>query len=344
MLPTVSVIIPCRDEEKFIGACLESVVQNDYPRDRIEVLVVDGMSADRTRSIVEAYARSYSFIRLLDNPRKITPAALNRGIENAKGTMILRLDAHSRVEVGYIRLCVKALDESGANNVGGSMRTLPQRPGLVGQAIAHGLSHSFGSGNSDFRVGRHHVVETDTVFGGCYRREIFESIGLFNERLPRSQDIEFNQRLRKAGGRIMLDPRIVSYYYVRGGLRSFWSHNFRDGVWAILPFAYSEALPITWRHMIPLAFVSGLIGSTALALIATRLRWLNVLATVPYALTTIAVSLQVARRERDIRYLAIMPIVFAIRHVAYGLGSCWGLVRLVGVTLSSEKRPRTPST
>ncbi|HEV2495905.1 MAG TPA: glycosyltransferase family 2 protein [Terriglobia bacterium] len=330
LLPAISVIVPCRNEEGFIKACLESILQNDYPADRLEVLVVDGMSDDRTRSVVLAYARRHSVVRLLNNLKKITPVALNIGIENARGQIILRVDAHSWVEKDYFRRCVEVLQSSAASNAGGRIETHPRRPGLLGKAIALALGHRFGSGNSDFRVGCRELVETDTVFGGCYKREVFETVGLFNERLARGQDFEFNDRLRKAGGRIVLDPNIVSHYYIHSDLRSFWEHNFQDGIWAILPFVHTKHLPVTWRHLVPLFFVAGLAGSAALALVAAPLRWIPLAMLAVYGAATVAVSLHLAKHAKDLRYLAIMPVVFAVRHFAYGLGSCWGFIRLMG--------------
>ena len=330
LLPSISVIIPCRNEENFIKSCLESIVHSDYPADKLEVLVVDGMSDDRTRAIASAYAQEYQAIKLLNNPKKVTPAALNIGIANATGEVILRVDAHSRVEKDYLRRCAETLESSGAGNVGGRIETHPRRPGLLGEAIARCLSHRFGSGNSDFRVGREELAETDTVFGGCYRREVFQRVGLFNENLARGQDFEFNRRLRTSGGRIVLDPQIVSHYYIHSDLPAFWEHNFRDGVWAVLPFAHTKYLPVTWRHLVPLVFVAALLGSSAFALIVPGLRWTPLAILAIYSAATAIASVQVAKRTSDTRYLAVMPLVFAVRHFAYGLGSCWGVIRLLG--------------
>jgi lipopolysaccharide/colanic/teichoic acid biosynthesis glycosyltransferase/glycosyltransferase involved in cell wall biosynthesis len=329
LLPPISVIIPCRNEEESIQACLESIVQSGYPADRLQVLVVDGMSDDRTRPIILACAQRYPAIKLLDNPKQITPAALNIGIANATGEIILRVDAHSQVEKDYLRRCVEVLEHSGADNAGGWIETHPRRPGLAGNAIARCLSHRFGSGSADFRVGREKLVETDTVFGGCYKRDVFKTVGLFNESLTRGQDFEFNRRLRQAGGTIVLDPTIVSHYYIHSDLPSFWKHNFQDGVWAVLPFAHTKYLPVTWRHLAPLVFVAGLLVSTALALVVPGVRWMPLAILAAYGAATTIASVHVANRARDTRYLALMPVVFAVRHFAYGLGSCWGVIRLL---------------
>jgi len=202
-LPFVSVIIPCRNEEKYIGKCLDSLVKQDYPKDKLEVLVVDGMSEDKTREIIEEHIKKYSFIKLLKNPRKFTPFGLNIGIKEAQGAIIIRMDAHAAYEKDYISKCVKSLEKYKVDNVGGIMKTLPANSTLISKAIALSLSSPFGVGNAYFRIGSKEPREVDTVFGGCYRREIFEKIGYFNENLPRGQDMEFNLRLREFGGKIL---------------------------------------------------------------------------------------------------------------------------------------------
>jgi cellulose synthase/poly-beta-1,6-N-acetylglucosamine synthase-like glycosyltransferase len=191
------------------------------------------------------------------------------------------------------------------------------------------LSHRFGVGGSYFRIHTDKPRWVDTVFGGCYRREVFQKIGLFNEHLTGSQDMEFNLRLKKAGGKTLLAPDIVSYYYARSDLKSFWRHNFRNGVWAILPFAYSEVMPVSWRHLVPLAFVTSLMGSGALGFLARPFLWLFLAVVAAYGVANLAASLQVAWREREVRYVLLMPFVFGMLHIGYGLGSCWGVIKLL---------------
>jgi len=308
MLPFVSIIIPCRNEEKFIGKCLDSIIAQDYPKDRLEVLVVDGMSEDGTREIVERYtdmslrARSLAChceqseaisardklrnlgiatslpalamtLKLLNNPKKVTPCALNIGIKNAKGEIILWMSAHSRYEKDYISKCVKYLKEYDADNVGGVMITLPRDNAFIGKAIATVLSHPFGVGNSVFRTGAKEPKWVDTVFGGCYKKEVFDKIGLFNESLVRSQDMEFNLRLKKTGGKILLAPDIVSYYYPKSNLKDFFIHNFENGSWVTYPLKFGIKA-FSWRHLIPLFFILGLVGTGILGIFFSPLLWL----------------------------------------------------------------------
>jgi glycosyltransferase involved in cell wall biosynthesis len=326
---TVSIIIPCRNEENFIAACLDSVLANDYPKDRIEVLVVDGMSEDRTRSIVEEYSRRLPFIRMLENPQKITPCAFNIGIRHSKGDLVMIMGAHSTYDRSYISKCARALEEYGADNVGGIMKTVPRTQRFPDNAIVTSLSHPFGVGSAHFRLQSGEPRWVDTVFGGCYKHEVFEKVGLFNEHLVSSQDMEFNCRLRKAGGRILMLPDIVSFYFARSGYRAFCKNNFRNGVWAILPFAYSEGMPVRLRHLVPLLFVAGLLMFGILGLIAEPFRWLFLLILTAYFLSNLTAAIHVAWKNHDFRYALLMPFIFASLHFAYGFGSLWGLGKLV---------------
>lgn len=323
-LPRLSVIVPCRNEEKFIAQCLDSILRNDYPKDRLEIMVVDGMSTDATLSIVRRYAGQHCCIKVLRNLKKITPAGLNLGIKASVGDVVCRVDAHARVASDYIRRCVERLCNGNADNVGGAMRTLPHDSSLWARSIALCMSHKFGAGNSVFRTGTGHPVFTDTVFGGCYRKEIFARIGLFNESLPRTQDMEFNQRLRKSGGRILIDPAIKCDYFASPNLRSFAKHNFEDGMWSILPFARSKTMPVRPRHLVPLVFVATMIAFAVLAFWLRLARLALIMELVAYASASVVFSLHLSRRRDNTSLLFSMPFVFAIRHVAYGVGSLCG--------------------
>lgn len=329
-LPKITVIVPCRNEAEFIQRCLDSIIRNEYPHDRMEISVVDGVSEDGTWQIIEKYSAKYAFIQGLRNPQMITPVALNVGIKNSTGQIIFRVDAHAMLSPDYLRLCVEALISSAADNVGGTMETLPSTSGIVAKAIAMSISHPFGVGNSPFRVSRNTAALTDTVFGGCYRRQVFDRIGLFNEKLPRGQDMEFNRRLCNAGGRILLDPHIKNAYYPSPDLKTFWRHNLHDGEWAILPFAYSRVVPIRLRHVIPLIFIAALFGLAVSGMCSLPMRDLLYGLVASYMALSLLSAFQIAMRERDPLLVFLMPLVFGIRHVAYGLGSALGIVRLLG--------------
>src|SRR5690348_3576399 len=171
-MPTVTVIVPCRNEAAFVGMCLDSIEANDFPHDRLEVLVVDGMSDDGTRDMVAQYTRRDTRIHLLDNPRRITPAALNIGIAAAKGDIIMRMDAHNAYPSNYISTLVTWLVDTGADNVGGAWITRPANTTRRARAIAAALAHPFGVGNAHFRLGVREPRWVDTVPFGCYRRDV----------------------------------------------------------------------------------------------------------------------------------------------------------------------------
>lgn len=308
----VTVIVPCLNEERHIAECLTSIVENEYPKDRVEILVVDGMSNDKTREIIKKFQNPNvkCQIKLLDNQRVITPAAMNVGIRNAKGDIIIKMDAHSVYEKDYISKCVQHLEESGADNVGGVLRPIPANHTLVARAIAVCLSHPFGAGGSYFRTGVEEPREVDTAAFGCYRKEVFDNIGFFDERMEKIEDLELNYRLKRAGGKIMLFPDIrASYYPSSDNPTDFFVHNFTDGIWATYPLKYGFKVGL--RHFIPLVFVLTLPLSI----------W-------PYILLSLFFSAQIALREKDLRLFFAMPLVFAARHIGYGLGSWYGVGKL----------------
>lgn len=323
----VSIIIPCRNEEKFIAKCLDSIIAQDFPREKMEVLVVDGNSKDRTRETVGEYASKCSFIKLLDNPQKFTPFGLNIGIRKAKGEFIIRMDAHAEYPLDYISKCLKYSQELKVDNVGGAIKTLPAKDTIIARSIAKVLSHPFGAGGSCFRTGVSKVRSVDTVFGGCYKREVFERIGLFNEKLIRSQDIEFNKRLKKAGGKILLVPEITAVYYPQTKLSDFFKHNFIDGIWTIYPLKFGVRI-FSFRHLIPLFFVLGMLGSSILGFFFWWAKVIFILVFGIYLLLNLLFSLKVAIKE-DPRYLFSLPLAFFSRHFAYGLGSLWGVVKIL---------------
>jgi len=282
-------------------------VSQTYPLNLLEVFVVDGMSEDKTRGIVKDYIKKHPFIRLLDNPKKVFPSANNIGIKKSKGEIIMIFGAHAVYPKDYVEKCVENLKKYDADDVGGQIKILPAKDNILAKAIALSLGGRFGKGREEKKEDRW----TDTVFGGCYKRKVFEKIGLFNEDLVGSSDMEFNIRLKKAGGKILMIPDIVIYYYPKSNLKDFFLHNIRDGIWAVLPLKFAKK-PLKLRHYLPLIFILFLPLSI----------W-------PYIPLACYFSAKIARRERNGAYLFIMPIVFATRHIGYGLGSIWGMMKLL---------------
>ena len=320
--------MPCRNEALFLPSCIDSILASDYPADRMELLLADGRSTDGTRRIIARYSGQDSRVRIIDNPGEIAPAGLNRAIEAARGEIIVRLDAHATIAPDYIRRAVDHLGTTGASNVGGAMRTIARDRGWFAAPIRIVLEHPFGVGNSYFRTagaaGDASPRWVDTVFGGCWRREVFDRVGPFNERLARGQDLEFNLRLARAGGRILLAPDLRIDYFARATLLSFWRHNWTNGVWAILPFAYSGVMPVRARHLIPMLFCVALAGS-----VAARSPLIFGL----YAAASLIAALQAAWRERKLPLAPLLALTFASLHLAYGFGSVWGAIRLAGMIL-----------
>ena len=319
----VSIIIPCRNEEKHISDCLDSIIANDYPKDKFEVLVVDGMSEDGTREIIEKYAQQSPNIKLLDNPKKIVPIAMNLGIENAKGNIIIRIDVHAEYPKDYISKVVHWLEKSGADNVGGILITLPGADTLKANAIASALSSPFGVGNAMFRTGVKEPTYVDTVPFGAYRKEVFSKIGLFDEELVRNQDDEFNLRLIKNGGKILLVPEIVSYYYARDSLSKLWRMYCQYGYFKIRVIQKIGAV-LTVRQVIPSLFVGSLMLTGILSFLTKYFLGMFFVIFGLYLVANIAFSFHIALKN-GLKLFLVLPLAYATLHFGYGLGFLKGL-------------------
>jgi len=317
MTTMVSVILPIRNEEKYIARCLDSIVGQDYSKDNLEILVVDGMSDDKTRSIIEGYAMAHPFIRMLDNPRKITPCALNIGIKNARGNIIIRMDGHATYSVDYIQKCVEFLNKTGSDSVGGPMRAVGTD--YISNAIALVYNSPFGLGGGKFHDEKWEG-EVDTTYLGCWPRRVFDKVGLFDERLVRNQDIEFNSRIRKSSGKIFLTPEIKSYYYCRPDLVSLWDQNFKNGIWGIKTLKITPG-SLSLRHFVPVLFVLGLIMGWVVTPI-----WFAIIRS--YMLCNAYFSLRIGMKS-EFKYIFIIPVVFLILHLSYGLGSLVGVFNAI---------------
>jgi glycosyltransferase involved in cell wall biosynthesis len=322
--PTVSIVVPVRDEERFIEACLESVVAQDYPADRVEILVVDGMSTDRTRELAAAVLASQiadGSARILDNPRGIASTAMNIGIGASTRDVIVRVDGHTSLPPGYVRRCVEALQETGSQCVGGAIRTLGS--GAVGRAIAAAQSSRFGVGGVAFRTGRGTAGPVDTVPFGAYPRAVFACIGDFDVELVRNQDDELNFRLQQAGGTVWYDPAIRTDYFASPSLRRFWHQYFQYGQYKIRVAQKRNGFASV-RHVVPATFVVGTAASLILAIARRDPRWaLAVLG--PYAVANGAASVAAARRTQA--HPGRVAVAFAVLHTSYGVGFLSGIWR-----------------
>lgn len=321
--PRVSIIVPCRNEARYIAACLDSILAAAYPPEQLEVLVVDGMSDDGTREIIARYHDAQPHIRVLDNAARIVPTAMNIGIRAASGDVIMRMDAHVVYPPEYVPRLVQALLETGVDNVGGCMVTLPADGTAVAQAIAMAMGHPFGVGNAHFRIGAREARLVDTVPFGCYRRDVFQRVGLFDEELVRNQDDEFNNRLRGDGGRVLLLPDIVCYYYARGSFRQVARMFYQYGAFKPL-VARKVGHVTTLRQLVPAAFVAGLAGSLLAGIIWPPAWWAAAAIAGTYTLGVLACAARVVR-SHGLRCAAAMAAVFPIIHGSYGFGFLRGL-------------------
>lgn len=332
----VSIIIPCLNERDYISGCLDSILNNDYPADKLEILIIDGISDDGTRERIKEYTGKYHNIKLLDNPGKITPSALNVGIKNSGGDVIIRMDAHTEYPTDYISKCVQYLYSTGADNVGGVCITRPASDTGVSISIALALAHPFGVGNSYFRIGVKSPMPVDTVPFGCYRSEIFHRIGLFHERLVRNQDIELNKRLIKSGGRILLVPDIHSCYYAKGTFRDLWKNNFDNGKWVILTSYYTNSFSyLSLRHFIPLGFIMYLLTLPVSFLIFPVP---GVLPLALYLSLSMYFSIRLAVKENNIKLAIYLFMSFFVLHLSYGMGSIAGIFSVIkGILFNNEE-------
>lgn len=323
-LPFVSVIIPCRNEVRYIRSMIRSVLYNDYPRDRLEVFVIDGMSTDGTREVLNELTQTVPQLKILDNPAFIVPAALNIGIREARGDFILRMDCHAVYDKEYIRKCVEVALRTNAANVGGYITTVPGANTSVAKAISLATSCAFGVGNSTFRL-HGPEREVDTVPFGMFRRTIFKTVGLFDERLIRNQDIEMNSRIRKAGGGIIISPEIKLSYYNRAGYPGIMQQSFHNGFWNPYTFwLVGGALGI--RHFVPLFFIFGWIFLLVLLAVWPPAGWLMI----GYLGLYVAVALVFIYRDKLYQKGSVPLILgaFLAIHMAYGFGSLWAILKL----------------
>ena len=321
--PRLTVIVPCRNEARYIGACLDSILATAYPLDRLEILVVDGQSTDGTAKIVADYAAKNPLVRLFNNPQRVVPTGLNIGIRAAQGEIIARMDAHVVYPPEYLPRLVQGLQENHVDNVGGCMINLPADGTATAQAIAIALGHPFGVGNARFRIGAKKPVLVDTVPFGCYRRDVFTRIGMFDEEMVRNQDDEFNNRLIKGGGRVMLLPDVVCYYYARGSFSKLARMYYQYG--AFKPLAARKAGRImTLRQLVPAGFVTVLAAS-----LVTSLFWrpaaIGAAAIAgTYLLGVLACAARVAK-SHGFRCAVAIAGVFPVVHFSYGIGFLRGL-------------------
>jgi succinoglycan biosynthesis protein ExoA len=315
-LPSISFIVPARDEEHHLATCVGSLLSQDYPSELIEVLIVDGASADRTREIAEAFARRDGRVRVLDNPDRITAAAFNQGLAAATSDVMSIVSAHSRTDRAFARHVADALRESGAHLVGGRTVSVPAVDSAMARAICRATSSPIGLGNA-----RHHYADEpgwiDTGYPSAYRRALVDEIGSFDETLIRNQDDEYHLRARRAGFPMWYDPRLQTEYFPRSTLAAVARQYFEYGYWRAFTLA-KHGTVASARHLVPAAFVLGVASGPIVA----RRRGLRILwqaALGAYgALLAAAGAGELRRSPRD--EVGRFVVVIAVLHTSYGLG------------------------
>ncbi len=323
-IPTVSVIVPCRNERDCIEKFVRSIFAQEPLAGGFEVIVADGMSDDGTREILKRLTEEYSRLHVVDDPERIVPAGLNSTIRAAHGKIIVRMDVHTDYAPDYIRQCFEVLHETGADNVGGPW--IAEGKGLTGQAIAAAFQSVFAVGGA---LGHRSDYEgsLDTVYLGCWPIEVFERIGLFDEEMVRSEDDEFNLRLRRAGGKIWQSPRIKSWYHPRESLGSLLQQQVQYGYWKVRVIQ-KHKIPASVRHLIPGCFVLSLIF---LALVSpwSRVALWGWIGLAGLYLTCNFVASVLTSARAGWRLFPLLPFVFASYHFGYGYGFLRGLLDFV---------------
>ena len=323
MKPFVTVIVPERNEEKFISRCLESILHQDYGNQNFEVIVVDGLSTDKTGAIIRGLQREHGNLHLLDNPRRIVPTALNLGLQRAQGEIIIRVDGHATIAPDYITRCVEMLEATKADCVGGPINSISEDAG--GRAIALAMSSKFGVGNSRFRVADGYEGYVDTLAFGAYKRSVFERIGFFDEELVRCQDDEFNYRLIKNGGKIFMTPKISSCYFPRTNLKKLWRQYYEYGMWKIRVLQKHSSV-MQPRQFVPPLFVLALSLLAVFSLFAFPVRVALAGMLALYAITASSCALSLWASNENCAFPVLLA-AFPILHISYGSGFLVGLLK-----------------
>jgi succinoglycan biosynthesis protein ExoA len=313
-------VIPVRNEEGFIARTLDGILSQDYPADRTEIIVADGMSDDQTRQIVRQYAERFPRVRLIDNPERVTPSGLNRAIAAARGDVICRIDGHCEVAADFVTQNVRLLREHPeAWIVGGPI--VHGGTGLFGEAVAIAMSHPLGVGMATHRFPNFEGY-VDTVQFPAFRRWVFERIGAFDTTLVRTEDDELNYRVTQAGGRMFVSPRVRYVYYVRGRVGHLFRQYFQYSFWRI-PVMRKHKKPTTLRQVVPVLFF---IASAALLIAGVWLRQPLVAVTLPvvYSAAMLWLGMSLIRR-RGWLIASLVPVAVVTMHLAYALGMAYGM-------------------
>lgn len=320
--PLVSVIMPVRNEAKHIAIGLGSIADQTYPKNKVEIIVADGMSDDDTREVVHKMARELSLnIHLLDNPKRTAPSGLNVALDRSKGDIIIRVDGHCELAPDYVANCVTLLKANRADGVGGPIETVGNGP--VSEAIAIAMATRFGVGGAAFRTVEDREIYTDTVAFPGYKRETIERVGRFDEELVRNQDDEYNYRIKELGGSILLSPSIRSRYFSRSSIRLLSRQYFQYGYWKVRVLQLHPA-QMSARQFVPFIFVSTLLALGLISLFSSVASYGLLSITLAYLLLNAAAS--IAAGKRKVICIPLIGLSFLTLHLSYGIGSIFGLI------------------
>jgi glycosyltransferase involved in cell wall biosynthesis len=325
-MPTVSIIVPCYNEQSTIRLLLDAVYAQSFPRGEIEVVIADGGSTDATCREIQAFQADHPDLALVivPNPRRIIPAGLNRALEAATGRYIVRLDAHSVPQADYVERCVQALEAGCGTNVGGVWDIRPGGPGWIARSIAAAAAHPLGVGDAFYRNGAH-SGPVDTVPFGAFPRALVDEIGPFDETLLTNEDYEFNTRIRRSGGTVWLDPQIRSVYFARANLGALARQYERYGYWKLRMLRrYPGSL--RWRQALPPAFVLSLACLAIGGLFYPPAGWLLAVELIVYFAVLFAAGLRAAGQRREAALALGLPLGIATMHTAWGAGFLWSLL------------------
>jgi len=327
MRDKISVVIPCYNEEKYIERSLLSLINSDYPSALLEILIIDGGSTDKSLSIINNYLTPYPIIKIINNPKKITPVSLNIGVHNATGDYIMIASAHSQFPPYYLSSLMLYLNQMNCDCIGGGIDTQIINSTPVSEAIVKILSSRFGVGNSSFRTEKNDIMYVDTVPFGIYKKSLFEEIGYYNEQLVRNHDIEFSKRLIKSGHKIALVSSIRCTYFARETFRKLAENNLSNGFWNIRTFYITGRLrSLSIRHFIPLIFILSLIIPVIMSLLINRNFFLISLFSFLFYIIFL-VSASFSLKDQVTKFFNIFWGLIVL-HFSYGIGSLMGLFRI----------------
>lgn len=320
MNKTVSIIIPCRNEENYIKQCIDSFLNQSYPKELIEIIIADGMSTDNTRNIINEMSKEHNNIVLIDNKKFTAPAGMNLGIRKSKSDIIIIFGAHAYADKDFVKENVLALANKEIGCAGGVITTV--NDSIKGEAIAEAMSCPFGVGNALFRYSDKEAF-VDTVGFGAYDRNFIIDIGLFDEELVRNQDDELNFRVQKSGKKILLNPKIKSTYYSRGDFKKLWRQYYQYGFWKVRVIQKHNK-PASVRHLIPLMFVLFLLFGGIASIFSKLILGGYLLTILLYLILDAIFSIKISKKK-NFKLFPYIFITFPILHISYGIGFILGL-------------------